>query len=440
MAQSYHNTNDALSGSDSGNLVSTIGVLEMLVFVVPLTQFIEVKWIGNLFGPDFLLLVLFPFLVARRGHLLMQGLPRILIILCAVWLIGQVVTDVVRQSDFRDYSRGWAKIALTGVNFSALYLLINGRSRRILLFATGLAVGGILQFYISPIIYAESYPWKFGVGMPITALLIVMACLVDTSVGARRAWPVAFVLIGALLNLYFGYRSLAGICFLTGTFLIARRILWQQNAHGVMSAIMGLGLVGLLGVAAAMGFLKTYEYAAENGLLGDATKQVHEAQAAGEYGLLLGGRSEILVSSQAIMESPIIGHGSWAKDESYAKLLVESKLALGYSRSEEDEEGLIPTHSHILGAWVETGILGAVFWIWVLSLPVRVFANLPHVAMRLAPLIIFVALLLFWDVLFSPYGAERRYITPYYIIVLISVLSFQQLIPKGSLDLRSRVP
>ena len=51
---------------------------------------------------------------------------------------------------------------------------------------------------------------------------------------------------------------------------------------------------------------------------------------AGEYGLLLGGRSEFLVSSLAVLESPVIGHGSWAKDCRYASLYVELKREAGY--------------------------------------------------------------------------------------------------------------
>jgi hypothetical protein len=94
---------------------------------------------------------------------------------------------------------------------------------------------------------------------------------------------------------------------------------------------------------------------------------------------------------------------------------------LGYFPGEENEECLIPTHSHLLGAWVEAGILGAVFWMWVFVLALRSLAVSFRYSDRLIPLIVFIAFFLIWDVFFSPYGAERRFVTTYYVVVLISV-------------------
>jgi len=157
-------------------------------------------------------------------------------------------------------------------------------------------------------------------------------------------------------------------------------------------------------------------------MLGNAAKSKYEAES-GAYGLLLGGRTEILVSIQAVMDSPIIGHGSWAKNWDYAEMIDTLRRKFGYASQGVGELGLIPTHSHLMGGWVEAGILGAVFWLWVLFLPVRTLTVLLQTRSRLAPLIVFLAMSLVWDVLFSPYGAERRFVTPYYVIVMMMVIS-----------------
>ncbi len=68
------------------------------------------------------------------------------------------------------------QIGITLINFPALYILTFGKRRRIVLFAIGLALGGILCYYFNPNIYAEDYPWKFGVGESLTWLLIILAC------------------------------------------------------------------------------------------------------------------------------------------------------------------------------------------------------------------------------------------------------------------------
>jgi len=174
--------------------------------------------------------------------------------------------------------------------------------------------------------------------------------------------------------------------------------------------------------AVGVGVFQMYNYAARSGLLGDDAQEKYRTQAYGEYGVLLGGRSEVLVSSRAILDSPFLGHGSWAKDYQYSSLLDELRQQAGYSTGIEDDKGLIPTHSHLLGAWVEAGLLGAIFWVWILSLPVRVLMKPHGILDYLTPLMAFVAFLLIWDILFSPYGAERRFVTPYYIVVMLTAL------------------
>ena len=76
----------------------------------------------------------------------------------------------------------------------------------------------------------------------------------------------------------------------------------------------------------------------------------------------------------------------------------------------------------MFGAWVEAGVLGAAFWLWVLWLAGRALLNGRFGSTHLAPLVTFAGLMLLWDVLFSPFGAERRFITPFYIALLMSVL------------------
>ncbi len=93
-----------------------------------------------------------------------------MLILLSVWLAGQIVTDLIRHIPFEDYIRGWAKIGITIINFSAVFILTFGNRRRIVLYAIGLALGGILGYYFNPNIYAEDYPWKFGVGESLTWL------------------------------------------------------------------------------------------------------------------------------------------------------------------------------------------------------------------------------------------------------------------------------
>ena len=65
---------------------------------------------------------------------------------------------------------------------------------------------------------------------------------------------------------------------------------------------MGFAVLAL----AMVGTLQLYDVAASEGWLG-ADAQAKYLQQSGALGVLVGGRSEVLVSSQAVIDSPILG-------------------------------------------------------------------------------------------------------------------------------------
>jgi hypothetical protein len=87
------------------------------------------------------------------------------------------------------------------------------------------------------------------------------------------------------------------------------------------------------------------------------------------------------------------------------------------------QEGLIPSHSFILGAWVAGGIGGAIFWAWVWLLTCKALLRTYPQGMKLLPLAAYAAFQLLWDIPFSPYGAQMRIISPFYILILMNYLS-----------------
>jgi hypothetical protein len=397
-----------------------VRLIDLMVFAIPALDFLEIQVVGRLFISDLLLLGLFPFLLLAKGRRLAEPLPRTFLFLGAIWLTSQIATDLIRHTPFEDYTRGWAKIFFTLIDFAALYLLLYGNRKRIIMYITGLAVGGIITFYLNPSAYAIDYPWKFGVGISITWILILFA----TCFRPRRPlWCIGVVAFAAALNLYLGFRSFGGVCFMTAVYLFVQYLSEKSEAKRAKLSLRNVVFIGLVSVTAAFLLIKGYEYAAEQGMLGEEAQRKYKVQAAGTGGVLLGGRSEILISFRAIMDSPIIGHGSWAKDFKYADAWGEITRALGYETTRAKESGLIPTHSYLFGAWVEAGILGAVFWFWMLSIPIRVLTILYRTQELLTPLIAFIGFLLVWDILFSPYGAQARFTTTYYIIVLMCLLS-----------------
>ena len=350
-------------------LSSRVGLLDVLAFLAPFLAFVQINAIGHLYMTDLVLAAALPFLVIRHGRRLLARPAATAIVLFALWGFGQVVTDIVRHSAPRDFTRGWAMVAFATLNFGTIYLLAARRPARLVLFAAGIAGGQVLTYLLAPSAYAVADPWKFGYGTALTWLCVLLAvALID-----RRHWgrfaSEAIMAAAALLNLYIGFRSLAGIASLTSYFLLAQGFQSSLSAGDRGPALRRLIALGVIAFLGGWGTLQFYQYAARAGWLGQAALQKYEMQSAGQYGLLIGGRSEILVSSRAIMNSPLLGHGSWAKDCRYTSLYAQLRQQLGYYPGEEKEDCLIPAHSHLLGAWVQAGILGALFWLWVLTLP-----------------------------------------------------------------------
>jgi hypothetical protein len=336
-----------------------------------------------------------------------------------LWLLNQIATDLIRNIPIVDYYRGWAKIGVTLIHFSTLYLIINNNKKRLIVFILGLCVGDLLGFIFNPNIYALDYPWKFGVGGPLTIIIVVIAGLIY-----KRSIFLCNTLLGfaSAINLYMDFRSLSGICFLTIIYLSIQYQLMVKNKQNANLSLRQIILLISVLTLASFTFLKGYEQLAKHGFLGDIAQKKYIWQSSGDLGIIVGGRSEILVASRAILSSPIIGYGSWAKDYYFSDLLNNIMRSMGYSQRASNELELIPAHSHFFGAWVESGIFGAMFWGFILALIARALVMNHKEEKLYIPLLIFISFHLLWDVLFSPFGADQRFTTPFNIIFLMAFL------------------
>lgn len=386
-------------------VLGRISALDAAAFVIPAMSFLEVTIVGRLIVTEILLLVALPWL----WRFSRPRIPSWFLLLWAVWLISQIVTDIVVGSRFSDWARGWAGIVFTLTNFVAILALVS-TPQRARLFGAGLAVGGMLGLLFVPHPAAASDPWKWGVALPAGFLL---AAAVSGRAGDRWRWLTvsAFAALG-VLNVVLGYRSLAGIAVLVAGYLALAALFRPRKVgheHSPRRAGAALILLALTGIVV----LAVYSWTASQGLLGPEQQRRYSGQG-GAFGVVLGGRPEALVSTEAILDSPLLGHGSWARDPAYAKLLAERQEEFGYEVNPiYVGTDLIPTHSFLLGAWVWAGVLGALFWIAVAVPVVWLLGNLYSARLELAPLLVFAALLLLWDIAFSPYGFGTRITAPY---------------------------
>jgi O-antigen ligase len=388
------------------------------IFMILMLCSLRIKLVGELYALEPLLagIVIVHALKGKRFQL--HRPLGFVILLLALWFCGQVLSDIYRESAFIDYTRGWARIAFTGMNLVGLYLLIRVDATRVRVAYLGLITGQVIGFFIAPNIYAHVYPWKFGFAYPLTTLAALGAC--SPRIWRHRFGPILIMGPMAALNLMLGARSLAGICFVASLYaVVASRQRPLQTSASRLRAVA----LPLLGVIAAIIGSSIYGHLAESGALGLDAQVKYEVQSEGRYGLLLGGRREFAFSSSAILQSPIVGHGSFTKFSEGVGSVGEARLEdWGYdvTPATGGQPDLLPTHSGLLGAWVEAGLLAVPFWLICLALLWRGCLRAIQHGQALAPLAVFVALLSIWDVIFSPFASERRITLPLALLLLLA--------------------
>lgn len=186
--------------------------------------------------------------------------------------------------------------------------------------------------------------------------------------------------------------------------------------------LVSIALLASLGASTVVRIFST------SGLLGEEAQEKNQRQASVKGGMLIGGRPEILVSSVAVMDSPILGHGSWARDYKYIELLYDTMYERGMTDQgdidalEEDSAGLIPAHSHVMNAWVWAGIMGAVFWFYVWWLLAKTTVRLAMHRPLMAPLYTYLLIGMMWDILFSPFGTGRRVMEGVLLVIALDLL------------------
>jgi hypothetical protein len=397
--------------------------VDVLVFLIPFFEWAQIKIGGMLTGSDVLFLLSFFYLVACLKLRASTALSKRFVILCLLWLFSQIATDLIRHMGFQ--ARTWSSISVTLAAFTVLFTFLYGRPRRIVLYGWGCVLGGILEFFVNPSIFARDYPWKFGLSVPVTMAVVLVASRKE----CRGNLPAQLLTIIGIINVVLGARSMGGFCLAAAIYGFITR-----NVHNKKSATVRLRTRTKVAIAislllSAAGLAWTYQYVAGHGMLGEDAQSKFTTESGGKYGFLLGGRTEILGSLPAIYDSPLIGHGSAAREPKYLLIERETLAVLGYDQAaagfdQAVEEGsdAIPSHSYLLGAWVSAGLLGAVFWAWVWGLAARTLFRAYPQTLYILPLVAFCAFEILWDILYSPYGTYSRVTAPYYVVIFMSCL------------------
>lgn len=413
-------------------------LINVVCFLAPLTIAIQIDVGSQLFAAELLLPCVASMIFLKRGGHRFSSHASFLVKLGLAYFAAQVLSDVWNQTTFEQYSRGWARIGLFLINVLSIYVLIDNKRSRLLLFCLGFALGRVWITYTG--FDGDAIPWKIGLAKPV-ALLTIVFCIAMPGLRGVTVYLSAVILLAlGIFDIVMDFRSHGAVLIVVAVLLMSSVVLRKQSGRrgtGGLKPLIGLSVAGLIATAVAF---QVYVYAAESGWLTENASRKYEAQVQdADAPLLVAGRSEILVYFEAIFDSIIIGHGSWPRDLYYAERLATERYERGISRSAAGViDDAIPLHSHIFGSWIEAGLVGGVFWLNIIALIIKSSIKSSVGQSHMRPLYLYAAVLLLWDVLFSPFSGFRRLETAFLIVVVLRSMLQRGILAKARVKRRRK--
>ncbi len=371
-----------------------------------------------------------PLLLLKHGKRAFDRQYLMFYVLAAGWLLGTIVADFNTGTLLDSRLKGAARVIFFTLDFIALAIWINNGTRKLVVFA--LSIVAVFLYYAWTFRGEFLLQWKFGYA---SALVITSLFCSSYYYKRRRYWVcVGIALVLVLLNLKYAFRSQMGIILISTALILPLFTGASKTGNHKNSNLQSfVRIFVLLTVTASSAWVanKAIELASKQGWFDEATTEKFQTQSNGKLGVLFGGRPETLVAIQAIIDNPIIGHGSFPLEPKYLELKQKIQYDYGYSESDEPEDVIpvIPTHSHLTMAWVESGILGGALWIYILVQVIRAILRISVLRPALAPLYSYMLANFVWDILYSPFGSINRMWAAYLLLLSFSVLRAKEPAP-----------
>ncbi len=419
-----------------GRWRANTGVLgDWAAFLIPISGAFLVNVGGMLPYAEILFLLSFPFLILKRGKRIFDREYRTAYLLMGLWAFSQALTDIFVDAAPANRIKGLARVAFFALDLACVAAIIGTSLRRTKIFSIGMILS--LSYSSRAGGGDMALMWKMWLAPAASMAVFLFASPLYVK---RRYYAVLLLAVAlAAVNLHYAVRGAMVIDLAVGVLLLP--IFPQANSGSPSFLRSGPGrVVILLGLSmvAVWASQQVLRMAANAGLFSENDQAKFEQQSQGKLGIIFGGRPEGLVAARAIMDSPILGHGSYAVDYKYYELLQEYRYRFGYAEgddAEDVEEPGIPTHSHLTMSWVEGGFLASLFWFYMLMLIARCIIRLTETPHPLGPFYMYLLISLTWDILFSPFGLTRRMWEAFLLLIMINLLRSKPA-QRGRTDMR----
>lgn len=406
----------------------TTRVLSCTLWVaIGISVAVQIKVGPTLLGSDVIILFIFPVVLYTVFQQPGRIAPQIftILLLLFLWAAAASVSDIVNDSSALDRVRGLSIIVVFAVNLLAFGAYIGGRRHHELSFAAAMAVGMVIREAIKPDWSNFSEIWKFEIGLPLVVFTMILLDVQYKFSAMRLLVHMAALAFFAVVSALLDFRSLSAFLILCFVYLFKKLTLagavrkLSRTVRDTKSSIDYIKPILLVAITIA-GIYLAYQTAVSAGWLGRGAAQRFAQQQSSRLGVVIGGRPEILISSYAIFQKPLLGFGSWPQNCELVALYNQLKSKFDIESNQIEHGCLIPTHSHLFGSWVSAGILAVPIWLYVLW----IFSKWCIRALRdanfqeVAPF--FMGCVVIWNVLFSPFSGRERVTDAFYISVVLS--------------------
>jgi len=417
----------------------------LILFLIGLFSLTQVKIGGKIGISEFFMVISSPFLFFKDLSSLKRDGFLTMINLALLWLVGAAFSDWMNGSVFDQSIRGLSVPVVIFSTVVVIHHFLRDDIRDCKWLLLGLACSLVLSTFV----------FQRGTAGDMAAEGD-MAGAVQKVVGYKLFWsnqiktwfslpvqtmylqmPFAMsmlcVSIVAVASLLRGGRS----AFLFALMSLVLLVMGRKNINAMRNVkrhiVLVLGILACIGI----GVKSLYKYAGTHGWLNDyETKKFERQTSEGDsvMKLLMAGRGEFFIACFAIVDKPLLGHGSWAVDtKGYVQDFIfrygsSEDLRMQMLQDAQEAGGLhiIPTHSHITTAWLWHGLPGAIFWFYILYLVYRVFFKCLNVVPELYGYLVLAIPDFTFDIFFSPFGMRTLECLFFVVLCFLSNMEKKQ--------------
>ena len=355
------------------NLFKNITFPCILMFLVGALVRIDFHLIGRFAVGEIILLSVLPFALSKMGSLFREPKLKYLLYTLFAWVLGVILSDIFNGTFFMLFIRGLARpLICLGILITSYYLMNRDR-RCIYYFFFGLLISGLANFIVPTDFrvseYAESEVSAMSYGTrayAITPLVYGVA-----SVGGFILYRASGILSGlflifvAIVVATILSRTTTGTLFISGLIIIGASFI-----PGVGRLFLSEGRIktrALVSSCILLLILSTiiyylYAYFAFNYLLGENQynkfiNQTNTVFGNTPWGVLASGRHYTVAAILRIIDSPILGAGSWPQAGDTLARTFELLGVYNIDPIMNDPYRREIGHSVIFGIWAQNGIL-----------------------------------------------------------------------------------